>query len=68
MITVGVSFARAKAIKSEGATFSKWCTKARMRGVSETTIKRVYDQWKDNAVKLILTVEEWSEIQLRGGE
>jgi hypothetical protein len=39
-----------------------------MRGVAETTVKNVNEQWREGTIKLILTVEEWSEIQMGGGE
>jgi hypothetical protein len=67
-ITIGISFERAKAIKAEGSTFVRWTTNARMRGVSETTIKNVNEQWREGMVRLNLTIEEWSEIQTGGGE
>jgi hypothetical protein len=68
MITVGISFERAKGINAQGSTFVRWSTNARMRGVSETTIKNVNEQWREGMIKLILTVEDWSEIQMGGGE
>ena len=67
LINIGISYARASAINRDRATFRKWGIKARMRGVAESTIKAVHEQWVDGMVKLIITVDEWSEIQMQRG-
>ncbi len=67
-LRVAISYARAKAINRDGQTLRWWSSHALERGVSASAIDHVEEQWYDGHVKLILDVEEWTEIQMKGGD
>ena len=67
MITVAISYSRAKAINAVPKTFRYWTANAYVRGVSASAVGHVEDQWREGHVKLILPLDEWSEIQMKRG-
>lgn len=67
-LRIGISYERAKAINAVPKTFRYWTANAYIRGVSASAVSHVEDQWREGHVKLILSVEEWTEIQMKGGD
>lgn len=68
MIRVAISYARAKTINRAGKTLRYWSAHALERGVSASAIDHVEEQWYEGHVKLILDIEDWTEIQMNGGD